>query len=609
MAKLKTWMLAAGVAVLWGLTTYGLAADALDPVVVTATRTAKPASQASASVVTITADEIAKRGATRLEEVLRDAVGVQVVSNGPAGAVATPSIRGATGSQVLVLLDGVRLNSAQTGQFNLSELPVPLSEIERIEVLRGPASALYGTNALGGVIQIFTRTPQKQPLTQLSWSEGRFNTRDVSFSTAARRGLGRYRLSASRERSDGYRDNSDLEQTIIEGMLGFDLPCGFDLQAMGSYLDKENGVPGSIQWPSPEARQTDRNTLASASLSGPVGAVDMTVRGHYDRRRNTYRDPGAFTPADDRHLLKTLGVEAQGEYGFERHSFLFGGDFYKDKLDSTSSGDPEDERWSLFAQYELEATSWATLLAGLRYDVHSDFSNEWSPRAALMLTPTDSTRVRFSASRAFRAPTLNDRFWPDTGWTRGNPDLDPETAWEYEAAVEQQLGERTEVSLAAFRREVRDLIEWTDDGMGEWQPDNVSRARIWGIEAGGRVQLHELLAAGANYTYLHPKNRDTGDYLENKIRHQTHLFMEIGPILQTHLRLDGRHLHYYSQPTRRHNSHIVLDAALSRPFMLGDGWELEGKITAKNLLDKDYESTPGYPMPPREIFVELTAYF
>jgi len=609
MAKLKTWVLAAGVAVIWGSTTYGLAADALDPVVVTATRTAKPASQASASVVTITADEIAKRGATRLEEVLRDAVGVQVVSNGPAGAVATPSIRGATGSQVLVLLDGVRLNSAQTGQFNLSELPVPLSEIERIEVLRGPASALYGTNALGGVIQIFTRTPQKQPLTQLSWSEGRFNTRDVGFSTAARRGLGRYRLSASRERSDGYRDNSDLEQTIIEGMLGFDLPGGFDLQAMASYLDKETGVPGSIDWPSPEARQTDRNTLASLTLTGPLGPLAVTLRGHYDRRRNTYQDPGAFTPVDDRHLLETLGGEAQGEYRQGSHAVLFGGDFFRDDLDSTSSGNPDQERWSLFAQYELDATSWATLLLGARYDVHSDFSNEWSPRAALMLTPAEGTRLRFSASRAFRAPTLNDRFWPDTGWTRGNPDLEPEIAWEFEAAIEQEMGEKAEVTLAAFRREVRDLIEWTADEAGVWSPDNVTRARIWGIEAGASYQAHRLLRAGANYAYLHPKDRDTGDYLENKVRHQTHLFVDIGPIVQSHLRIDGRHLHYYSQPSRRHNSYIVLDAALSRPFVLGDGWELEGKITAKNLLDKDYESTPGYPMPPRELFVELTAYF
>ena len=144
----------------------------MDEVVVTATRMAEPLSKASASVAVVTAEEIAARGATRLDEVLQDVVGLHVVSSGSAGSLSSASIRGSEASQVLVLIDGVRLNSPQYGQFDLNQLPVALNEIERIEVLRGAASALYGSNALGGVINIITRSPEESPSTQVGWTEG-----------------------------------------------------------------------------------------------------------------------------------------------------------------------------------------------------------------------------------------------------------------------------------------------------------------------------------------------------------------------------------------------------------------------------------------------------
>ena len=142
-------------------------------VVVTGSRMDEPLSKVSASVAVVTSEEIAERGATRFDEVLQDVVGMHVVSNGTRGSVSSASIRGSEAAQVLVLLDGVRLNSPQYGQFDLNQLPVPLSDIERVEVLRGAASALYGSNALAGVVNIITRTPGPQPTGQLGWTEGR----------------------------------------------------------------------------------------------------------------------------------------------------------------------------------------------------------------------------------------------------------------------------------------------------------------------------------------------------------------------------------------------------------------------------------------------------
>jgi len=583
--------------------------ETAETVVVTATRTSQEASQVVSSVTVIDADQLAASSATRLEEVLRDSVGLQVVGNGPTGSLASPTIRGSEANQVLVLLDGVRLNSNQNGQFNLGNLPVALGDIERIEILRGPSAALYGSNALAGVIQIFTRQPEAEPLTRISWSEGRFETRKLSASTAQKLDRVRYRLGVSDKQSDGYRENSDYEAQSFNGLLGFDLGKGYDFELSANHLDKEVGVAGSTLFPSPEARQWDENTQTALTFSGPAGPLAFNLKGIYDRQRSEYEDPAGWFPTHDIHRLKTLGTELQLSTGKGPHKLLFGGDFYQDEIDSTANGEQEQERWSGFAQYQIKPVDWATLLLGLRYDDHSDFESETSPRVAAMFNLSDSTQLRLSAAKAFRAPTLNDRFWPDTGWTKGNQDLVPETAWEYEVALEQKLKNLGDVSFALFLRDAEDLIEWADDGTGVWTPSNVSEAKIWGLEIGTNLRLHKLLATGANYTYLHPKNETTDQFIAGKARHQAHLFFDIGPIQDTRVRLDGRYLYYYPEATRDDENHFVFDASVSRPFIVGNSLELELELSVKNILDEEYEESVGYPMPPRQVFAGLTVYF
>lgn len=581
----------------------------LEPVIVTATRTPRPISQVSATVSVITADQIAATGATRLEEVLRDTTGIQIVSQGTEGSVATASIRGSESAQVLVLLDGVRLNSAQNGVFNLSDLPVALEEIERVEVLRGPASALYGSSALGGVIQIFTKEPEDKMMTRLSWREGRFNTRNISGSVAQKTETVRYRLGARYDHSDGYRENSDLEQYGLDAMLGFDLGKDFKLDILANHLEKEVGVPGATTWLTPNARQEDQNTQSSMTLSGPAGAFDVLARGIYTRQNNKYEDPDAFPPTDDTHLLQTLGAELQASTENGPHTLLLGGDIYRDNLDSTANGDHDQDRMAIFGQYDIAPTDWLTLLAGLRYDAHSDFNNETSPKVAALFALNESSRVRISAAKAFRAPTLNDRYWPDTGWVKGNPDLVPETAWEYELAYDQQFDNTGDLKLAVFRRDAEDLIEWAPDAGFVWTPTNISEARIWGFEAGTDLNLHKMLTTGANYTYLYPKDTATDEYLYGKLRHQAHAYLDIGPVSDTRLRIDGRYMHYYPEASRTDAQYFVMDASLSRPFIFENGLELEADVTVKNIFDEEYEETVGYPMPPRQLYVGLSAFF
>lgn len=593
----------------------------LEPVVVTATRTARPSSEVISSVTVITAEEIAVSGAKTLAEVLRGSVGLHVIDQGTSGSVATLSVRGSTAEQVLVLLNGVRLNSAQNGLSNLSDLPVAVADIERIEILRGPASALYGSSALGGVVQIFTRRATDEPRTRLSYSEGRYSTREGSFSTSGTKGDVSYQLGASRGHSNGYRDNSASDQTSLNANIGVSLPEGFDLNFSGYFLEKDLELPGPTSYPSPEATQTDEVTHLSLALSGPIGPLKIVARPIYSRYHNEYKDPFIYypgdSPDDDRHTLETLGIELQGEFADRGHTLVIGGDFFRDDLDSTKAGDVDQERWSVLGQYEYQYSSRLAFLLGLRYDAHSDFSSEVCPRAGFRFNLTDSTRLRVSGGRAYRAPTLNQRFWQEIEYgLYGNPDLDPEISWEYEVAVDQELGQLGRLTVAGFDRRVKDLIDWEEVQPYVWQTMNVDDARIWGLEIGAFLKPTNILGFGLNYTYLHPKDRDTDEYLPGRARHEVNSYIEVGSILDTTFRLDGTYYNYYryfnkftGEPLPENKNFFVFDATLTKAFLVGSATEMELTLGVKNIFDEDYEDTPGYPMPPRQWFAGLAMHF
>ena len=458
----------------------------LAPVIVTANRAPTPAGEVAASVTVIDSAQIADSGASNLGQVLRDVAGLEVLSYGPAGATTTVSLRGSESDQVLVLLDGVRLNSPQNGEFDFSALPVPLSDIERIEIVRGPASTLYGSGAVGGVIQIFTKKAASEPSTRADLSTGKYDTRSAGFSTSQRKGPFSYALAAARDHSLGYRTNSALDQDRLDGRFALDLPADFSLKLAGYHLQKEIGVPGSTAFPSPSARQKDGDTYLSLALQGPAGPWQLSVRTIYDRLDERYGNPDYAE--NDHYLVQTRGVEAQGNLDLGRQRLTLGGEAYRDWLESTSTnGGHHQTRWAGYGQDTILLPAKVLLELGLRYDAHSDFSNEASPRAALVLPVTSSTRLRLSAGRSYRAPTLNDRFYSDSYGFHGNPDLKPETAWEYELGIEQQLGSRGHLSLAAFRRDVRDLIQWQpvdpNNVYGPWSPQSIGQARVWASAA------------------------------------------------------------------------------------------------------------------------------
>jgi vitamin B12 transporter len=460
----------------------------LGKVVVTATRTETEISEVPQSMSVITKEEIQTSPDRTIGEILQRAPAVQVTQNGPMGALAVPQVRGSTAGQVLILLNGQRLNDAQNGLYDLNNLPVPKEDIERIEVLRGGASALYGADALAGVVNIITKTPTAKPSTSVSASYGRFDTQQYSLSHRWKPGPFSYGISLGREKSDGYRENSQYDAWILGGEMGYNLTSQSEVKFSARYVQQEVGVPGSVDFPDPDDRQKDGNTLLNLSYQGRITPrLKFGFRGWHNQYRNSF-DAGSqgilSMGTSALHKSSESGGDFQTTYQLGKRHLIVGGlEVIGDRVNSSSFGVEEATRGAVYLQDEVEIAKPLTATLGLRYDLHSDYNNQLDPRLGVLLRLPAEVRLRASAGRSFRAPTFNDLYWPASAYTAGNPNLQPETAWNYELGAEKNFQNLAAIKIAGFYRDVKDLINWAPDANFVWRPSNISDAKIWGAEA------------------------------------------------------------------------------------------------------------------------------
>jgi outer membrane cobalamin receptor len=590
----------------------------LEEVVVTATKTEKDPKDVTQSVTVISADEIKKSAATNAAEVLRKAAGLSVNDQGPRGGLETVSIRGAEYSQVLVLLDGKRLNSPRDAGYDLSALPVSLDDIERIEIVRGPSSALYGADAVGGVVNIITKKPD-QSQTKISGSAGSHGYDLLSASNAGKMSGFYYLLSAARETSEGYRPNSDLSQGTAGGKIGYEIGDRSSIELTGNYIGKENGVPGPTNMPSLLARQWDRQTVAGLGYKVRFSKeLDLKMNAYYNREVLKYKDPDFLV--DSRHESSTKGGEIQVNWLANSWNAITAGFEAKwDRLNSTDSGEHATSLVAGYLQDEISVGEPLILILGGRIDSHSVYGDQFSPRvSARYLFSNTGTIIRASAGKSFRAPTFNDLYWLDP-WSTGNPNLKPETAKEYELGIEQPLGKGNVIKLAGFERKVKDLIVWRYD-VFPMHPENIGRARVRGGEAESRFQISEPLVWAINYTYLQIVDELTGMRIYDRPQHQFKSYLNLALPTKTNLYLEGRMAKYYVKPGADAWEYSVLDGKVTQSVPLGKGVQGELFFSMKNIFDRKYALARSYdfltgghagdyPMPPREIFGGLSLLF
>lgn len=556
------------------------------------------------SVTVLTAEEILRSGATNAAEAVRAAVGVTLNDTGPRGSHKTVNIRGANSSQVLVLLNGARLNSSQNGGFDLALLPVTLADIERIEIVRGPGSPLYGADAVGGVVNIITRKPD-MPTMAVGAAAGSHGYDQLQMNSSGREGGGSYSMTGARETSDGYRLNSDLDQWTVNGKFGYDISRSTQMFAGAYYLSRELGVPGPVEFASPLARQEGRNTVVSAGLRHQFTMqTDLLLTASKTEENQRYKNPAPAFPIESFH--KTDSKRGEGKFSWLAGPwslFTIGYEVRKDAIDSTTSGNHTATTNALYFQDEAQLGANVILVVGDRVDDHSVYGKQHSPRVSgRYLFSGTGTIVRASFGKSFRVPTFNDLYHYD-GFYSGNPDLRPESAKEFEAGIEQELGPGSSFKLTGFERNVQDLISWSTGT----SPVNIGRVEIKGYEAEVTLRAADATTLTLNYTFMDPVDATTGQKIYYTIpKEQLKGALTVWVDKDVYITVDGRAVDMYVAPGASPRRYSVYDAKIAQKIGKRSGKSGEIYFAMTNIFDRHYDSLKDpnfgdYPGAPKEI--------
>lgn len=426
--------------------------------------------------------------------VLARVLGVDVLPR--SAAQADLSIRGSTFEQVLVLVDGVRVSDEQTGHFNL-DLAVPVGMIERIEVLRGPGSAVYGSDAVGGVVNIVTRRDAHLVANVRAGTFGSAGA-GASYGLVAPLPGFAIQVAADYARSDGHRPGTDYDtyqarvaaaQMLGSSRLALDLGIGVrDFGAADFYA------------PYLSHERTTTTTWLLRYEPAPLGRWQFTpqvsFRQHTDRFTLIRDDPSFYR---NEHDSWQTGAELVAHHNAGGAlAFVAGAEVFAAGLQSVALGDRLERRVAVFAEATFGSVDGVALNAGLRLDRGNAFDAFASPALGITVKAAAGLRLRASGTRGFRAPTWTERYYEDPA-NVGDPNLRPERFRAGEVGVRAQFGRGFDGDLAVFRRAATDLIDWArsadepDATSWPWRTMNIARADFTGVEA--RLQLPDLAGA------------------------------------------------------------------------------------------------------------------
>ncbi len=463
------------------------------PVVVTGTPEPQQLAEVDRSITVIPVEKPLVPGSW-LTDLLKTDSSVDVLERGVDGTQADVSIRGGSFSQTLVLVDGIRVSDPQSGHHNM-DLPLPIEAVSQLEVLHGSGSTLYGSDAVGGAINVITRKPEAAEL-RLSSGLGDFGWNREAASGSFRLGRWGQRVSVARDFSTGFRPGRDYRNLAEAAETYLDESFG-STSLLVAHNDRPFGANGFYgSYPSWE------------KTSGTLLAATQTVRSHrfqFSYRRHSdhyvlYRDqPEIF---QNFHTSESW----QGSWAFHRAistktEFTGGAEGLSESIASTNLGNHRRERASAFAVWQARPVPRLSLTAGLREEVYRRWRSVSSPTASAGLRLGKGFKARAGLGHGFRVPTYTDLYYHDPA-NVGNPNLRPESAWTYEAGLDWWGGRGTSLSATWFERRERDTIDFVRPaGATIWQAMNFERLHFHGGEVEWRQKIGHA-ETGASFTIL-----------------------------------------------------------------------------------------------------------
>ena len=538
-----------------------------------------------------------------LEDALGWMLGVDLQTRSPAQA--DLSIRGSTFEQVLVLVDGVRMSDPQTGHFDL-DLAIPLDGVERIEVLRGPASAIYGADAVGGVVHIITRDGrQATALTGMTRAQGGSDkTWGAGVDATVPAGAWRVSGGLSHDASDGHREGTDYR--VTRGTARAAGPVGAGRAILDVAQARRDFGAAEFYAPFPSYEETRTTTATGRWVGRLTPGLTLEPRVSYRRHEDDFilrrEDPDFYRNLHESRRL-TGELQARVPLG-STGALAFGGEWSRESLESTSLGDREQD-WRAAYGEAVFRQGGLQLQGGLRYDERDDVGDFVSPSASLRWDSRQGVGVRASWGRTFRAPTWTERYYVDPG-NVGTPDLAVERGWSAEGALEIR-NDRGSASVTAFRRVTDDLIDWArplgSDTSVPWETRNVLTATTDGVEVSAQGVTEGGVSLRASAAWLTLEAQTAEGYLSKYALRPLHRI------------LTGRAT--FPLPDESTLTVVAADRArlgggggftvdLRVEFPMG---ESRGYLDVFNATDEAYPDVSGLPIPGRAFMAGIRTPF
>jgi vitamin B12 transporter len=594
--------------------------DTLQPVVVTATRIPTPESQLASSVTIITAQQIAAMQATTLPDVLKYVPGLNLVQSGGPGGLTSIFLRGTNSDHTKVLVDGIDVSdpSNPNATFDFGQFLVP--DIERIEVLRGPQSGLYGSDAIGGVINIITRNGSGPPQLVAALEGGSFQTFNQAAAVSGWQDAFNYVLNVEHEHAgstpvtpldllapgEGRRNDYD-DNLTASTKLGYTVNSNLDFGVIGRYTDTHLHFTGdnfAIVPPGPDADQSETDTTgyygrAFGHLVLLDGRLDQTLDVAYTRNRS---ETLSLDSGESLAIGQRLKFDYQGAFKvIDSQTLVFGAEHARDEI-----SEPIDAGLSIDSGYlELQSQFAQRLFSAInvRYDSDSLFGHKATYRIApTYVIPETGTQLRASVGTGFKAPTLSQLFqnFPPTFFA--NPNLKPETSIGWDLGIEQALLVNTvHVGATYFHIRLRDLINSNDTFTTNI---NVDKATTLGVESFVSYQPWAALTLRVDYTYTEATDDTTQQELLRRPKTKASLDAnwQATPALSfnTDLLYVGPWNDFprYGFATAQAPGYFTMNVAGN--YKLTSNVEVYARMS--NLLDRRYEDPSGFLQPAFGVF-------
>ncbi|MGZ8258329.1 MAG: TonB-dependent receptor domain-containing protein [Methylotenera sp.] len=581
-------------------TTPGFAAEYinLEDVVVTAARIPQSRESMLGDVTVIDREQIERAGAGSITDLLQSQPGVQISTSGGAGKTSSVYLRGTNADHVVVLIDGLRINSATLGTTSFEN--IPLSQIEKIEILRGPASSLYGADAIGGVIQIFTKKGEAgKPLIHAAAGLGSYNTKTAEAGISGGLGDTRYGINVNSFDTDGFSakkhgvafdsDNDAYRNLSLSATISHQFNIDHEIGAQFFQSD------GNSEYDCYSAYK------GKVTTNGKVCEIEQTLSsyGIYSRNRfipawlSTLRIGTGIDDSDDFSGKSLAQIVSHSNFRTEQRQYSWQNDLSLPVGTLTLAYDRLEQRVSGTTNYTMNARDNNGYLASyladidnhalqlsMREDDNSQFGNHTTGGAGYGYRFTPEWRVTTNYGKAFKAPTFNQLYFPNFG----NPNLKPEQSENVDAGVKYETA-KLQAGITVFDNKIRNLIEFSGPPSG-FNPVNVGKAEIYGATLNAGWNITDSLMLSGNLTAQSPRDDKTDNLLIRRGNRYgaVSLIQTLGDF-QWGAEVTGASTRYNNASnTKKMDGYALVN--LTANYRITPEWKLEAR--ANNVFDKEY---------------------